>query len=140
MSSLRRALKGVKLILIRPSTCCFMAEEPIWIVTREAVDISSDEGVKGWGPDLAQKVASVLKPCPVSPEKIQEEWSRTIRFIGKLIHQAEEQAGGEFNMQLDEVTLSVEISGKGKVSLIGACDAEASGKGAITLKFKRSNA
>ena len=117
-----------------------MAEEQIWIVAREAVDASFGEGEKGWGQDLAQKVTSAFKSCPVSSEKIQEEWSRTIRFIGKLIHQAEKQAGGEFNMQLDEVTLSVEINGRGKVSLIGACDAEANGKGAITLKFKRSNA
>jgi len=117
-----------------------MAEEPIWIVTRETSDASLPEGKKGWGQDLTQKATSVFKSCSVSPEKVQEEWSRTIRFIGKLIHQAEKQAGGDFNMQLDEVTLSVEINGKGKVSLIGACDAESGGKGAITLKFKRPNA
>jgi len=41
-------------------------------------------------------------------------------------------------MQLDEVTLALEITTKGQVSILGACSGEASGKGAITLKFKRA--
>jgi hypothetical protein len=40
-------------------------------------------------------------------------------------------------MHLDEIELSVEINGEGKVSLIGS-GAKAGGKGAITLKFKRT--
>ena len=116
-----------------------MIEEPIWIVTRESTGEASIDGEKGWGQDLAQKASLIFKSCSVSPQKIQEEWTRTMRFIGKLIHQAEQQADSEFNMQLDEVTLSVEIDSKGRVSLMGACNGEATGKGAITLKFKRSN-
>jgi hypothetical protein len=116
-----------------------MSEEPVWIITRDSVDTAPIDGEKGWGQGITQKAASVFKSCSVSPEKIQEEWTRTIGFIGKLIHQAEKQADGEFNMQLDEVTLSVEIDGKGRVSLMGACNGEANGKGAITLKFKRSH-
>ena len=116
-----------------------MTEEPIWIVTRESTDEASIDGEKGWGQSLTQKATSVFRSCSVSPQKIQEEWTRTMRFIGKLIHQAEQQADSEFNMQLDEVTLTVEIDSKGRVGLMGACDGEASGKGAITLKFKRSN-
>lgn len=118
---------------------CFMAEEPIWIVTHEPTDMPMQDGEKGWGKELTQKVTSTFKSYPVSSEKIQEEWSRTMRFLGKLIHQAEEQASGTFDMQLDEVTLAVEIDGKGKVGLVGACNGEISSKGAITLKFKRAN-
>ncbi len=114
-----------------------MTEEPIWIVTRDSVDTDSIGGKKGWGQDIAQRVVSALKSNPVSPERIEKEWTRTIGFIGKLIQQAESSADNDFNMKLDEVTLSVEIDGKGKVSLIGACSGEAIGKGAITLKFKR---
>ena len=117
-----------------------MAEESIWIVTRETVEDSpSEEGQKGWGRDLVEKAAtSALKSSPVSINKIKKEWLRTLRLIGQLIHQAEEEAGGEFDMQLDEVTLAVEIDGKGRVGLIGTCNGEANGKGAITLKFKRA--
>ncbi|MEO1389873.1 MAG: hypothetical protein AAFV85_21255 [Cyanobacteria bacterium J06634_6] len=116
-----------------------MVEESIWIVTRDSVEDSPlREGQKGWGRDLAQKAASAFVACPVNAEKIQKEWLRTLRFIGQLIHQAEEEAGGEFDMQLDEVTLAVEIDSKGKVGLIGTCSGEANGKGAITLKFKRA--
>jgi hypothetical protein len=115
-----------------------MLEESIWIITRESIDTAPIEGEKGWGQGITHKAVSVFKSCSVSPDKIQAEWTRTIGFIGKLIHQAENQADDEFNMQLDEVTLSVEIDGKGRVNLMGACNGEANGKGAITLKFKRS--
>ena len=37
---------------------------------------------------------------------------------------------------LDEIELSVEINGEGKISLLGN-GAKAGGKGAIKLKFKR---
>jgi hypothetical protein len=40
-------------------------------------------------------------------------------------------------MQLDEIELSVEINGEGQVSLIGT-GTKVGGKGAIKLKFKRS--
>jgi hypothetical protein len=114
-----------------------MSDELIWIVTREDEN-EAIGGEKGWGQDQAKKVLSVLKLKPVDPEKLKQEWNRTMRLVGQLIQQAEQQAGGEFGMQLDEVTLAVEINGKGQVSLMGACSSEANGKGAVTLKFKRS--
>ena len=113
-----------------------MSDEPIWIVTRDDQDIEIG-GEKGWQ-DWSEKVSSALHLKPVDPEKLKHEWNRTMRFVGQLIHQAEQQAGGEFGMQLDEVTLAVEINSRGQVNLLGACTTEASGKGAITLKFKRT--
>lgn len=114
-----------------------MSDEPIWIVTREDPLDDAADGEKRWGKDLIEK-ALTLKLQPVDPEKLKQEWNRTMNFVGQLIQQAEQQAGGEFGMQLDEVTLAVEINGKGQVNLLGACSSEANGKGAITLKFKRS--
>jgi len=115
-----------------------MSDEPIWIVTRDEFEDETLEGGKFWGQDQAKKIFSALKLKPVDPEKLKREWNRTMRLVGQLIQQAEQQAGGEFGMQLDEVTLVVEINSKGQVNLMGACSSEASGKGAITLKFKRS--
>jgi hypothetical protein len=113
-----------------------MAQEPVWIVTRdsEETDLGGEKSWKDWG----EKATSRLHLKPVDPELLQREWNRTMNFLGQLIRQAEQQAGGEFGMQLDEVTLSVEINSRGQVTLLGACTAEASGKGAITLKFKRT--
>jgi len=37
---------------------------------------------------------------------------------------------------LDEIELSVEVNGEGKISILGN-GAQAGGKGAINLKFKR---
>jgi hypothetical protein len=114
-----------------------MPDEPIWVITRDESEETSIEGGKGWGQEQAKKILSTLKIKPVDPERLKHEWNRTMRVVGQLIQQAEQQAGGEFGMQLDEVTLAVEINSKGQVNLMGACSSEASGKGAITLKFKR---
>jgi hypothetical protein len=113
-----------------------MPEEQVWIATWDSAD--SLEGQKGWGQDVTRKVTSLLNLNPVNPETISAEWNRTMRLIGSLIQQAEEQAGSQLDMQLDEVTLVVEINSKGQVGIVGTCSGEASGKGAITLKFKRS--
>jgi hypothetical protein len=112
-----------------------MSDEPIWIVTHD--EDGTAGGEKGWKDELAKRI-SVLKPQPVDPEKLKQEWNRTMRIVGQLIQQAEQEAGGSFGMQLDEVTLAVEINGKGQVNLLGACSSEASGKGGVTLKFKRA--
>lgn len=55
--------------------------------------------------------------------------------MGRLFGQVDQQVGAQSNLALDEVTLQVEISGKGEVKLFAG--GEATGKGVITLKFKR---
>ncbi len=113
-----------------------MSEEQVWIATWDSSDAHPD-GQKGWGQSVTQKITSILKLNPVSAETVNAEWNRTMRLIGHLIQQAEEQAGGQLGMKLDEVTLVVEINSKGQVGIVGTCSGEASSKGAITLKFKR---
>jgi hypothetical protein len=113
-----------------------MLEDQVWIATWDSADTGSD-GQKGWGQGVTQKVISTLKLNPVNSETINTAWNQTMSLIGNLIQQAEEQAGSQLDMQLDEVTLVVEINSKGQVGIVGTCSGEASGKGAITLKFKR---
>ncbi len=115
-----------------------MSEDKIWIATWDLPDTNMPDGQKGWGQNITQKVASALNLSPVNSETIDTEWNRTMRFVGKLIRQAEEHAAGQFDMKLDEVNLVVEINSKGQVGIVGTCSGEASSKGAITLKFKRS--
>lgn len=114
-----------------------MPEQEVWIITRDDSEGNSTDGAKGFGKDFVAKV-SALRTKAIDPEKLKQEWSRTMQVVGQLIQQAETEAGGNFGMQLDEVTLAVEVNGKGQVALLGVCSSEASGKGAITLKFKRS--
>ncbi|MGQ9872489.1 Pepco domain-containing protein [Leptodesmis sp.] len=106
-----------------------MTDDVIYIVTEDRPEASPGE--KG----LLDRIG--LKQVPVDPKKLEVEWNRMLRVVGKLLAQAEQQVGGESDLKLDEVTLAVEINSKGQVSLMGVGGAEASGKGAITLKFKR---
>jgi len=108
-----------------------MTEEWIWVVTDDKPeDDSSDR--KG----LLDKFSG-LKRIRVDSEKIEAEWNKVLGVVGRLLLEAEQQVGNKSGMQLDEVTLAVEINGKGQVSLMGV-GGESSGKGAITLKFKRT--
>jgi hypothetical protein len=111
-----------------------MSDEPIWILTRD--EYEAEDGAKGVWDDIGRGVSS-LRARSIDPELLKQDWNRTMRLIGQLVRQSEQEAQGSFNMQLDEVTLAVEIVGNGKVNLLGACTSEAGGKGAITLKFKR---
>ena len=60
-----------------------------------------------------------------------------LQLVGRLFKQVDQQIGVESGMKLDEVELSVEISGEGEVKLIAG--GKATGKGAITLKFTRAD-
>ncbi|MBH8552080.1 hypothetical protein I8751_06780 [Nostocaceae cyanobacterium CENA357] len=123
-----------------------MSETPsdsIWIVTDEMPQISIPEGVKGgtttrgsWGDeptrDTNHKV--VGDAVKVSAEKLEQNMTGFLQVVGRLFSRAEQQVNSK--MQLEEIELSVEISGEGEVKLIGS-GAKASGKGAIKLTFKR---
>ncbi len=106
-----------------------MTDDFIWVVTDDRPEAAPGE--KG----LLDRMG--LRQVAVEPAKLEAEWNKMLRVVGKLLAQAEEQVGSESDLKLDEVTLAVEINSKGQVSLMGVGGAEASGKGAITLKFKR---
>lgn len=60
--------------------------------------------------------------------------SHLIDVVERLLTRAEKQSRNE--IALDEIELSVEVNGEGKISILGN-GAQAGGKGAIKLKFKR---
>ncbi len=47
--------------------------------------------------------------------------------------------GKKTGFQLDEIELTIEISGEGEIKLWGVGGGKAGGKGAIALKFKRKD-
>lgn len=60
-----------------------------------------------------------------------------LRLIRRLFKKVDQEIGSESGMTLDEVELSVEISGEGEIKLVAG--GKAAGKGAIKLKFTRSD-
>jgi len=126
-----------------------MSETPsdtIWIVTDETPQISIPEGAKGgigigrdWRDETLRESSGtkgVGDAVQVSAQKLEQEMTHFLQVVGRLFSRAEQQAQVNSGMQLDEIELSVEISGEGEVKLIGT-GAKAGGKGAIKLKFKR---
>ncbi|MGF1520757.1 MAG: hypothetical protein ACFBSF_00370 [Leptolyngbyaceae cyanobacterium] len=96
----------------------------------------SPEGEKGlWGD--AQNVVRRLREVRLSPDLLERNMLAFLRMVGKLFNQADAVIGKEADLRLDEVELSVEISTEGEVKLVAG--GKAAGKGAITLRFKRSN-
>lgn len=112
-----------------------MAEETILIVTDDTAQVSVDpRETRSWESPL--EVPNKHKAKEITVEKLEQEMTHFLQVVGRLFNRAEQEAAKKPGMQLDEIELSVEISGEGKVMLMGT-GAKAAGKGAITLKFKR---
>jgi len=114
-----------------------MAEDYIVIVTDEATEAFVPiEGEKGWGEEVRKRISS-LKEVRLPVAQLEQNMTQFLRLIGRLFKQVDQEIGSESGMKLDEVELSVEISGEGEVKLVAG--GKATGKGAIKLKFTRSD-
>lgn len=69
----------------------------------------------------------------VKAEQLKREMSEFLDAMQEVLELAERPKS---KMQLDEIELSIEINGEGKVSLLGT-GGKIGGKGGMTLKFKR---
>lgn len=122
-----------------------MSEEKtrgIWIITDETTTASDTDGAKGGMdtgadysdyPRSARDRKSGKKQTRIEAEQLKQNVSEFLEVVEEAFDKAEKPKS---KMQLDEIELSIEISGSGKVSLLGT-GAEAGAKGAIKLKFKR---
>ncbi|MBW4471567.1 MAG: hypothetical protein KME45_14340 [Stenomitos rutilans HA7619-LM2] len=114
-----------------------MPEDYILIVTDETDGVSVPiEGQRGWGEEVRNRIAS-LKEVRLPVAQLEQNMNQFLQLIGRLFKQVDQQIGAESDMKLDEVELSVEISGEGEVKLVAG--GKAAGKGAIKLKFTRSD-
>jgi len=111
-----------------------MPDDYIVIVTDEMDEPPPDAGQKGWGDEVRQRL-SRLKEVKLPISQLEQNMTQFLRLIGRLFKQVDQEIGSESGMKLDEVELSVEISGEGEVKLVAG--GKAAGKGAIKLKFKR---
>ena len=108
-----------------------MSEENILIVIDDT-EYSEIEGQRGWG-EVRRRLTRVVT-LPV--EVLEQNMNNLLKVIGRLFQQVDQQIGQQSDLTLEEVTLQVEISGKGEVKLFAG--GEAAGKGVIEMKFKRS--
>ncbi|MEM1171766.1 MAG: hypothetical protein AAGJ08_22475 [Cyanobacteria bacterium P01_H01_bin.35] len=70
----------------------------------------------------------------VEVDTLEAEMRHLIDVVERLLTRAKQKPQSE--IALDEIELSVEVNGEGKISVLGT-GAQAGGKGAIKLKFKR---
>jgi hypothetical protein len=96
----------------------------------------SSAGEKGFWGD-AQNALGRLREVKLSPDLLERNMLAFLKIVGNLFRQADTVIGQEADLRLDEVNLSVEISTEGEIKLVAG--GKAAGKGAIILKFKRSN-
>jgi hypothetical protein len=120
-------------------------DEELWIVTSEPKDLSQSpetgqkavsKGNNPYGSSTATVSGEELKESRVKAVTLATQMSQFVRIIGRVFADAQKQIDPLAGLQLDEIKLAVEISGKGEIKLLGT-GIETSGKGAIELKFKR---
>jgi hypothetical protein len=103
--------------------------ETIWIVTDDASQVSE--------PQRSYREVAQEKGVKVSVPALEQQMSRFLKSVSRIFHQAEQETQKNSGMQLDEIELSVEISGEGEIKLMGT-GGKAASKGAIKLTFKRA--
>ena len=113
----------------------------IWILTDETPTASDADGAKSGidiGADYDQPAAKPehgQRRSHVKAQDLKQNVSEFLEVVEEAFDQAEKPKS---KMQLDEIELSVEINGEGKVNLLGN-GGKAGTKGAIKLKFKRKD-
>jgi hypothetical protein len=108
-------------------------ERGIWIITDKA---TAEEGGKSGidtGADYESGDRNGRKRSRLSADDLKQNMGEFLDVVEEAFDKAEKPKS---SMKLDEVELSVEINGKGQISLLGT-GGEAGAKGAVKLKFKR---
>ena len=113
-----------------------MTEDYIWVVTDETDEVPlSTEGQRGWGEEVRKRI-SRFKEVRLPVSQLEQNMTQFLKMVGRLFKQVNQEVNSS-DMKLEEVELSVEISVEGELKLVAG--GKASGKGAITLKFVRSD-
>jgi hypothetical protein len=109
-------------------------DDELIILTDDDFELDADR--KGWSEPL-QRAVGKLREVKLNPAEVEAKMSAFVRSVGRIFRQANAEIPAESGLRLEEVELSVKISGKGQIKLIAG--GEAGGEGGITLKFKRSD-
>jgi hypothetical protein len=79
-----------------------------------------------------------IKDSRIKAGTLAVQMSQFVGVVNSLFSHVQKQVKPQSELALDEITLTVEISSKGEIKLLGT-GVKAAGKGAIELKFKRSS-
>jgi hypothetical protein len=120
----------------------------IRIVTADPSNLNVPNGAKSaqttsgsWVDEIeASPVSKDATFKSVSVDKLEEEMTRFLQNLSRIFDKAEQATqpnGQRTGLQLDEIELTIEISGEGEIKLWGLGGGKTGGKGAIALKFKR---
>ena len=98
---------------------------------------SSDSNTRGiFGRDEPNKNVVKRDTIQLSSQDLEKKMSSFLEMVGRVFSAAEKDAKKTAGMCLDEIELSAEIGIEGEIRFIGS-GANANGKSAIKLKFKR---
>ena len=103
----------------------------------ETIQIVTDDTSQVSEPQRSYREIAQEKGVKVSVPALEQKMSRFLKSVSRIFHQAEQETQKNSGMQLDEIELSVEISGEGEIKLMGT-GGKAASKGAIKLTFKRT--
>ncbi|HEY9667202.1 MAG TPA: hypothetical protein V6C91_10380 [Coleofasciculaceae cyanobacterium] len=118
--------------------------ETIWVIVDETPQTIDNDGSRSgtspgnpWikGTDSAVQATKAVK---VSTQKLEAEMSKFLQVVNGVFNRAQQQVNQQSGLKLDEIELSVEITGEGEVKLLGT-GGKAATKGGITLRFKRAD-
>ena len=110
----------------------------IWIVTDTTVEVEEGKGGLDVGADYGvppRDDRASRQRSYITAEELKQNLEEFIEVVEVSFDRAE---SSKSKLQLEEIELSIEISGNGKVSLLGI-GGEAAAKGAVKLKFKRKD-
>ena len=99
---------------------------------------ADDLGGQFWEEEEQAEIeAHRTKIADIKVGKLEKEMTRLLQVVDRLSSRPESQNNKKTSMHLDDIELSVEVIAEGQISIIGN-GAYAGAKGAIRLKFKRS--
>lgn len=111
----------------------------IWVITETpaAPNAQTDGQRGGWGnnPFGEPGFAGRTQRTPVSTDALEQNMSSFLSRMGRVLSRARESAAEVAGMELEEIVLSVEVSGEGQVNLLGT-GARVGTSGGMTLTFR----
>jgi hypothetical protein len=113
-------------------------DEELWIVTASSSDNGLKSGAKGGFPSANPPKDEETKDSRINAGMLAKQMSHFVGVISGVFTDVQKQIATQGELQLDEITLTVEISSEAEIKLLGT-GGKAAGKGAIELKFKRSS-
>ncbi len=107
----------------------------IWIITDETVEVEGSKNAIDIGANYVISNQGHRHRSLISAADLKQNIGEFTDVIEQVFERADNPVA---KLQLEEIELSIEISGNGRVNLLGM-GAEAAAKGAVKLKFKRKN-